>query len=78
VKKTVNFDAPEVYHLYYGDKIGSPGTIMTFFPYPGIPKGKKGKGQLTVTSFSISRNSLVYWMERFKQFGIPYEEPQTR
>ena len=41
VKKTINFDAPEVYHLYYGNENGSPGTIMTFFPYPGIPQGQK-------------------------------------
>lgn len=78
VKKTVNFDAPEVYHLYYGDETGSPGTILTFFPYPGIPKGRKGKGQLTVTAFSVSKNSLEFWMLRLKQFGIPFEEPQKR
>lgn len=45
VKKTINFDAPEVYHLYYGNEKGSPGTIMTFFPYPDIPQGRKGKGK---------------------------------
>ena len=44
VKKTINFDAPEVYHLYYGDEKGSPGTILTFFPYPGISERRKGKG----------------------------------
>lgn len=78
VKKTVNFDAPEVYHLYYGDENGSPGTIMTFFPYPDIPRGRKGKGQLTVTSFSIPENSLGYWMKRLEQFKIPYQDPQQR
>lgn len=78
VKKTINFDAPEVYHLYYGNEKGSPGTIMTFFPYPGIPKGKKGKGQLTVTSFSIPENSLDYWMKRLSKFNIKHEKPQER
>ena len=78
VKKTINFDAPEVYHLYYGNEIGSPGTILTFFPYPGIPQGRMGKGQLTVTSFSIPENSLSYWMKRLDKFQIPYEKPQER
>ncbi len=78
VKKTVNFDAPEIYHLYYGNESGSPGTIMTFFPYPDIPKGRKGKGQLTVTSFSIPENSIDYWIKRLKKFHVTYEEPQQR
>lgn len=78
VKKTVNFDAPEVYHLYYGNEQGSPGTIMTFFPYQGIPRGRKGKGQLTVTSFSVSKEALNYWLRRFDKFGIAYEDPHER
>ena len=78
VKKTINFDAPEVYHLYFGNATGSPGTILTFFPYPGIPPGRKGTGQLTVTSFSIPENSLQYWMKRLKHFDVKYEEPQPR
>lgn len=78
VKKTINFDAPDVYHLYYGNAEGSPGTIMTFFPYPDIPPGRKGKGQLTVTSFSIPTHSLDYWTKRLEAFNIPYQEPQKR
>lgn len=78
VKKTVNFDAPDVYHLYYGNEKGSPGTILTFFPYSGIPQGRKGKGQLTVTSFSISENALDYWIKRLDKFNITYEGPQQR
>lgn len=78
VKKTINFDAPEIYHLYYGNETGSPGTIMTFFPYPGIPQGKKGKGQLTVTSFSVPENSLSYWKKRLEKFNIPHKNIQTR
>ncbi len=78
VKKTINFDAPDVYHFYYGDETGAPGTIMTFFPFPGMTKGRKGKGQLTVTSFSIPENSMDYWMQRLDKFTIPYEDPQER
>lgn len=78
VKKTINFDAPDIYHLYYGDESGKPGTIMTFFPIPGLPKVRKGKGQLTVTSFSIPENSLDYWMKRLDKFKIPYKDPQQR
>ncbi len=78
VKKTVNFDAPDVYHLYYGNEKGSPGTILTFFPYPGIPKGRLGKGQLTTTSFSIPEHSMDYWMKRLAKFHIPYESLEKR
>lgn len=78
IKKTVNFDAPEIYHLYYGNHEGSPGTIMTFFPYPTIPKGRKGKAQLTVTSFSVSMQAIDYWMKRLDRFNIPYEGPEER
>jgi glyoxalase family protein len=78
VKKTINFDAPDVYHLYYGNEDGAPGTIMTFFPYSGLHRGRPGKGQLTVTSFSIPVNSMGYWTERLKKFNIPYQQPQER
>jgi glyoxalase family protein len=78
VKKTINFDAPDVYHLYYGNETGDPGTIMTFFPYQGLTKGRKGKGQLTITSFSIPINALDYWIKRLKKFGIPHTDPQER
>ena len=78
VKKTINFDAPDVYHLYYGNELGHPGTILTFFPISGLQKGRKGKGQLTVTSFSIPENSHDYWMKRLEKFGIPFKEPQQR
>ncbi|MDT0690257.1 VOC family protein [Salegentibacter sp. F188] len=75
VKKTINFDAPNIYHLYYGDQLGQPGTILTFFPYNGIGKGRKGNGQVTVTSFSIPENSLEYWMRRLDKFNISYHKP---
>ncbi|MBX9779370.1 MAG: ring-cleaving dioxygenase [Chitinophagaceae bacterium] len=78
VKKTVNFDAPEVYHFYYGNETGAPGTILTFFPYQGLVKGRKGKGQQTVTSFSISEKALTYWMKRLSKFGVTYQQPTSR
>lgn len=78
VKKTINFDAPEVYHLYYGNEKGSPGTIMTFFPYEGMPRGRKGKGQVTVTSFSLPAHSMEYWSKRLDQFNIPHLQPEER
>jgi glyoxalase family protein len=78
VKKTINFDAPDVYHFYYGNEEGSPGTILTFFPYSGLVRGRQGKGQLTTTSFSIPEHSLGYWTERLKKFNIPFQQPQER
>ncbi|WP_025763784.1 ring-cleaving dioxygenase [Dyadobacter tibetensis] len=78
VKKTINFDAPDVYHLYYGDETGSPGSILTFFPYAGLQRGRKGGGQLTYTAFSIPTTSLSYWMDRLTGFGIPYSGPYRR
>jgi glyoxalase family protein len=73
VKRTVNFDASEVYHFYYGDELGHPGSILTFFPYQGLTNGRHGKGMLNTTSFSLPASSLNYWMERLKQFGIPFK-----
>ena len=78
VKKTVNFDAPDVYHLYYGNETGAPGTIMTFFPFAGIMRGRHGKGQMTVTSFSVPASSLDYWLKRLKKFNIVHSAPQQR
>jgi glyoxalase family protein len=78
VKKTVNFDDPETYHLYYGDGAGSPGTIMTFFPWAHAPGGRIGAGQLVVTSFSIPTASLGYWTERLVERGIRFERPRDR
>lgn len=78
VKKTVNFDAPEIYHFYYGDKVGSPGSILTFFPYNNIMKGRHGKGMLNTTAFSVPVNSLDYWHKRFKKFNVAFKQPQQR
>ena len=73
VKKTVNFDAPEVYHFYYGNEIGEPGTILTFFPYEGIQKGRRGKGMLNTTAFSVPSSSIGFWENRLKRFNIDYK-----
>src|ERR1041384_1204670 len=78
VKKTVNFDAPDVYHLYYGNETGSPGTILTFFPYGTLPRGRKGVGQLTYTAFSAPTASVSFWMDRLHQHNIPYAGPYKR
>jgi glyoxalase family protein len=77
VKKTINFDAPDVYHLYYGNEKGEPGTLLTFFPFPGLPEGRKGNGQLTRISLSIPNNSIDYWQRRFKKFGVKCERPTS-
>lgn len=77
VKVTVNFDDPTTYHLYYGDGQGHPGTILTFFPWPGAPRGRIGTGQLTVTSFAVPEQSLPYWRERLGKRGIQSEDAQS-
>jgi glyoxalase family protein len=74
VKLTVNFDDPTTYHLYYSDAQGHPGTIMTFFPWPGAFKGHIGTGQLTVTSFAVPQKSLPYWRKRLRKRGVEFEE----
>ncbi|MDH5797716.1 MAG: VOC family protein [Paracoccaceae bacterium] len=70
VKKTVNFDAPEVYHLYYGDGAGTPGSVMTYFPFPHAKRGKHGTGEVGQTAFSVPKGSLSGWAERFETSGI--------
>jgi glyoxalase family protein len=74
VKITVNFDDPTTYHLYYGDGQGHPGTIMTFFPWPGAFKGVIGTGQLAVTSFAVPEKSLHYWRKRLHKHRAEFEE----
>ena len=74
VKKTVNFDNTRVYHFYYGDEKGTPGTIMTTFPYGqlGVRQGAHGSGQITVTSFSVPAGSLPFWIERLSYAGVSF------
>lgn len=70
VKKTVNFDAPEVYHLYYGDQTGTPGTVMTYFPFPHIAAGRPGTGEVGETYFAIPKGSLAYWKDRLGRLSV--------
>lgn len=79
VKKTVNFEYSDVYHFYFGDEFGTPGTIMTTFPYgKGLANGRHGKGMLNTTAFSTALGGLDYWLERLDRFNIPYKQPQER
>jgi glyoxalase family protein len=70
VKKTVNFDAPDVYHLYYGDEAGTPGSVMTYFPFPNIGKGRSGTGEVGTTVFSVPEGSIGYWSDRLAKLGV--------
>ncbi|MDR9856065.1 ring-cleaving dioxygenase [Paenibacillus sp. VCA1] len=74
VKQTVNFDAPEVYHLYLGDEQGTPGTIITFFPWPRSRQGRVGGGQVGVTTFAVHKGALAFWENRLAAFDIPFEK----
>ncbi len=82
VKQTVNYDDPGTYHLYFGDELGHPGTILTFFPWPGAPRGRHGVGQATVVSFSVPPDSLGFWEHRLRSHKVtvqrlesPFGEP---
>jgi catechol 2,3-dioxygenase-like lactoylglutathione lyase family enzyme len=78
VKTTVNFDDPTTYHLYYGDGAGHPGTILTFFPWPGAERGRPGTGQAFAVAFAIRAASLGYWIERLVRHGVNYTGPTRR
>ncbi|MED5016813.1 ring-cleaving dioxygenase [Paenibacillus chibensis] len=73
VKKTINFDAPDVYHLYFGNENGSPGTIITFFPQDNARTGEIGGGQVSVTVYAIPKGSMQFWVNRLDAFGIQHE-----
>ncbi len=70
VKQTVNFDDPFTYHLYFGDRHGTPGTILTFFPWSDMPRGTRGSGMVTAIAFEIPAGSLVYWRQRLQHHGL--------
>lgn len=70
VKKTVNFDAPDVYHLYYADEHGTPGSVMTYFPFPNAARGRPGTGEVGVTAFSVPEGTLPFWEERLAGQGV--------
>lgn len=78
VKKTVNFDDPGSYHLYYGDRVGTPGSIATFFVWPGATKARIGVGEPTAMAFRIPPRSLSYWRERLSNAGVKEQEESRR
>jgi glyoxalase family protein len=78
VKLTVNFDDPSSYHLYYGDELGRPGTIMTFFAWPGAHRGMIGPPQVTATAFAVPQGAMEYWRERLTSRGLTPNPTITR
>ena len=78
VKKTVNFDAPDVYHLYYGDEVGHPGTVMTFFEFPGAARGRAGQGMVHRVAWRVgSADALTFWEERLRGAGVVSERSDS-
>ena len=78
VKKTVNFDAPDTYHLYYGDRAGSPGTILTFFPFADAGPGRAGAGMASAVAYAVPNGGLDGWMTHFAEQAVDFDGPVTR
>ncbi len=78
VKKTVNFDDPGTYHFYFGDEKGTPGSILTFFPWEGVRRGVNGAGMATGIGYSVPEGSLEFWKDRFERFNVKQEEIAER
>ncbi|MDO1449954.1 ring-cleaving dioxygenase [Rhodocytophaga aerolata] len=78
VKKTVNFDDPFTYHFYFGDEVGSAGTILTFFPWEGVQQGRIGKGMATEIGYSVPEGSFDFWINRFEKYKVPYTKPSEK
>lgn len=78
IKQTVNFDAPDVYHLYYGDQEGTPGSVMTYFPFPNAARGRPGVGEVGRTSFSVPKGTLTAWSDRLTKHGSDTVSTDTR
>src|SRR5258705_2795775 len=80
VKKTVNFDNHHVFHFYYGTERGTPGTIWTTFPYKGhgVPVGRHGAGQISVTAFSVPLGSLEFWRLHLAKLGVAVTDAEER
>src|SRR6202790_2289064 len=70
VKKSINQDVPDTYHIYFGAYAGSPGTAMTFFGWPAWPKRRAGSGQVTTVSFAVPPDSLEFWNSRLSKLGV--------
>lgn len=78
VKKTVNFDDPGTYHFYFADEVGTPGTVLTFFPWQHMRRGERGIGETTAVAYTIAPDSIGYWQERLAAHGVVVGEVQTR
>jgi glyoxalase family protein len=78
VKKTVNFDAPDTYHLYYGDRLGSPGSIMTFFPFADAARGRAGPGMASAVAYRVPASGFDGWMERLALGTQDFDGPNER
>lgn len=78
VKKTVNFDDPGTYHLYYADGAGTPGSVLTFFPWVDAPVGRSGSGQVTAIAYAVSEQGLAYWQDRLATNKVELRGPATR
>lgn len=78
IKRTVNYDSPDTWHLYFGDTRGEPGTVITFFPFTNMPKGHSGNGSVKVTGFSVAAGSLGFWAKRLKEYHVPFRGPAHR
>lgn len=78
LKKTVNFDDPGTYHLYYGDERGSAGNILTFFPYEGARRGRTGTGMATNIAYTVPEGSFDFWIDRFEKHNVIYNKPSEK
>ena len=78
VKKTVNYDSPDTWHFYFGDATGSPGSVITFFPFLGMPRGQSGVGSTNVIGFSVGTDSLDFWKKRLKEYQVDFRGPFHR
>src|SRR5258708_7948796 len=74
IKKTVNFDVPDTYHIYFGDLVGTPGTAMTFFGWPHLPSGPQGTGQVLAVSFQVPEQSIDFWARRLRKRKVEFEQ----
>ena len=78
VKKTVNFDDPQTYHFYFGDESGTPGTILTFFPWANVRQGSNGAGMATEIGYSVPKGSLDFWKARFEKKNVKHDSISER
>lgn len=78
LKKTVNFDDPSTYHFYFGDEVGSAGTILTFFPWQNMTPGRRGTGQATEIGYSVPEGSFDFWLKRFEQHNVNFNKPSEK